>query len=139
MLVIIFFAVVLGITGMGFQLRKRHQPPPMDSRFLVAFGLRPGERHGPIWGGTDASGTAIILALTTQEDLVMNFRDAPGEPVRIAAADANVAVGQSVASDGPSSPSLTELTLVSPDQPPFAIHIDPAAVTAITRWATHHS
>ncbi len=138
-LIILVSGVVLGIASMGFQLRKRHEPPAMDSRYLMKFGLKPGERHGPVWSGAHRTGDPIILTITTTGDLVMNLRDTDGSPVRASAGSASADFGGSVAVNGPSLPSMTEVTLSAPDQPPFTVFVDPASLPAIKRWANLHS
>lgn len=138
-IIIVVASAVLSLSAMGFQLRRRHQPPPMDSRFLVKFGLKPGERHGDVWRGVNSSGIRTILTVTTSGDLVMSPEESPGEPVRIRRNDVKVVVGESVAAQGPVMPSLTELTLALPDQLPLVILVDSVAAPAIKRWADSHS
>lgn len=130
---------ILSLGGMGFELRKRRQPPTMDSRYLVKFGLKPGERHGAVWSGAHRSGAPIILTVTNMGDLVMSLNDSDGSPVRMSADDTSAVFGGSVAVNGPSLPSMTEATLAATDQPPFTVLVDPASLPAIKRWATTHS
>jgi len=138
-LIILISGVVLGIASMGFQLRKRHEPPTMESRYLMKFGLKPGERHGEVWSGAHRSGAPIILTVTTMGDLVMSPNDSDGPPVRISGDEASAMFGASVAVHGPTLPPMTEVTLAAPAHPPFTVLVDPDSMPAIKRWATTRS
>lgn len=140
MLFLILFAVaILSVGSMGLEVRKRHQLPPMNPRYLVKFGLGPGERHGVVWSGAHRSGAPIILTVTTMGDLVMSLNDSDGPPVRISPHEARAVFGGSVAVHGPTLPPMTEVTLAAPDHPPFTVLVDPASLPAIKRWARTHS
>jgi len=137
--VILISGAILSLGGLGLELRKRRQPPTMDSRYLVKFGLKPGERHGAVWSGAHRSGAPIILTVTTMGDLVMSLNDTDGPPVRIPADEASAVFGGSVAVHGPTLPPMTELTLAAPAHPAFTVLVDPASLPAIKRCATTHS
>jgi hypothetical protein len=126
---------VLSIGGLGLELRKRHQPPPMDAAAFMRFALLPGERYGAVWQAVHPSGEAMIVTITSTGILAANYAVAQAAPVRLRPEGVSVAVGaHHMITPGAVEP-MVDVTISSGDQSPLAFRLALSSATAISAWA----
>jgi hypothetical protein len=126
---------VLSIGGLGLELRKRHQPPPMAAAAFMRFALLPGERYGVMWQAVHPSGEPMIVTITSTGVLAANYAVAQAAPVRLHPEGVSVAVGaHHMITPGASEP-IVEVSLAQSGQTPVSFWIAQSGAQALVAWA----
>lgn len=135
LLLLLFVVIVLLVSGMGWNLKRRHQPPPMDAGLLMRFALAPGERHGPVWQAFSPAGVPMMATITSTGVFALNFTEEQAHPVRLRPEGVVVTVGgMQTVTPGAVEPML-EVALAGPGQEPVRFAISQSGATAIAAWA----
>jgi hypothetical protein len=136
---VVIAGIVFGIIALVRASKKPAPVPTADVFYFSKFAVRPGERLGVVWWGAHRSGARLIVTIASTGDLVMNYYEQEGPPVRVSQATSTVTVGPTVAVNGPASAAMVEVTLSSNEHPPFVVYLEPNAADAVARWAAHRS
>jgi hypothetical protein len=136
---VVLAGIVFGVIAIVRASSKPAPVPTADVFYFAKFATRPGERLGSVWWGVHRSGARLIVTITSMGDLVMNYYEQEGAPVRVRQATSTVTLGPMVAVNGPTMSGMVEVTLSSTEHPPFVVYLEPAAAETVARWAAHRS
>lgn len=125
----------LSISAMGFELKKRNQPPPMDAGLFLRFALLPGERHGTVWAAADLSGEPMIATITSTHAFALNFSVVQAPPVRQRPEGCMVAIGSAPMITPGAAEPMVQVSLSRPGQPPVSFWIAQSGAKALAAWA----
>lgn len=136
----LFFALIVIVTllvsGLGWELKKRHQPPPMDAGLFMRFALLPGERHGQVWPAAHPDGHPMIATITSKGVFALNYAIAQAAPIRLRPEGLAVAGGPTQMITPGATEPMVEVTLSGPDQAPLTFRIAQSGAKALAAWAT---
>lgn len=126
---------ILGIASLGWELKRRQAPPPMDPGLFMRFGLTPGERHGEVWPATHASGDAMVVTVTSYGELVLAYSILETPAVRLAREGTSVTIagGQTVTSRG--TGPMVEMSISTAALPAFTVLISSRGAKAVLAWS----
>jgi len=126
---------VLSISAMGFELRKRKVPPPMDAGLFLRFALLPGERHGTVWAAADLSGEPMIATITTTNVFALNFSVVQAPPVRLRPEGCVAAFGTPQMITPAATEPMVQVSLSHAGQPLMSFWIAHSGAKALANWA----
>jgi len=126
---------VLSISAMGFELRKRKVPPPIDAGLFLRFALLPGERHGTVWAAADLSGEPMIATITTTNVFALNFSVVQAPPVRLRPEGCVAAFGTPQMITPAATEPMVQVSLSHAGQPPMSFWIAHSGAKALANWA----
>jgi len=140
------FVMILGVSALGWELRRRKVPPPMDAGLFMRFALLPGERHGTVWAAAHPSGEPMIATITSTGAFALNYSVAQAPPVRLRPEGAAVAVGAAVPVGAvplgvtqtitpPAAEPMVDVNISVPGQPPLSFRIAHSGAKALSAWA----
>lgn len=129
------FVIILGVSALGWELKRRKVPPPMDAGLFMRFALLPGERHGTVWAAAHPSGEPMIATITSTGAFALNYSVAQAPPVRLRPEGVLVAAGfQYMITPGATEP-MVDVTLSVADQSPLSFRIAHGGAKALSAWA----
>lgn len=129
------FFIILGVSALGWELKRRKVPPPMDAGLFMRFALLPGERHGTVWTAAHPSGEPMIATITSTGAFALNYSVAQAPPVRLRPEGAVVAVGYTHPMASGAAEPMVDVTLSTPNQSPLSVCISQSGAKALSAWA----
>ncbi len=130
----LLFVGALSVSALGWELKKRSDPPPMDAGLFMRFALLPGERHGQVWPAAPLSGDPMVATITSTRVFALNYSVAQVPPVRVHPGGAVVSVGSTQTITEGAEP-MVDITLLAPDQSPLSFRIAQSGAKALVAWA----
>jgi len=134
-LLLIVLLGFLSLGGVGLEMRRRHQPPPMDAGLFMRFALLPGERHGLVWQAANLSGEPMVATITSTGVFALNYAIAQAAPTRLRPEGVAVAVGSTQMITPGANEPMVDVTLSGPDQVPMSFRIAQSGAKALAAWA----